>query len=164
MSGLYGTPVNVGGFPKSLILTDDNGVEVAGVVVGSKTVFTATDNDVREGKVYASDEGVSTGTKEIPAYTTTRGYKLIEPGEDYTIPLEDNDQYQYTQLQCLIAPSSNLYMSTMSSVNDGVYDNSSGNKLSDVTKNSETKSIDLNITNTSSEKYIVYYFTYKEEV
>ena len=50
---------------KTFILVDDEGNEVTGVVVDSEVVFTATDSDVRKGKVYASDNGVSTGTLEV---------------------------------------------------------------------------------------------------
>ena len=35
-------------------------------------------------------------------------------------------------------------------------------KVSNITKNSETKSIDLNITNDSKDIYEIIYFTYKE--
>jgi hypothetical protein len=50
---------------KTFILVDENGNEITGVVVDKETVFTATDNDVREGKVYASDDGVSVGTLQV---------------------------------------------------------------------------------------------------
>ena len=62
---------------KTFILMDENGNEITGVVVDQETVFTATDNDVREGFVYAGDSGVSTGTKNIPSYHTTEGFKLV---------------------------------------------------------------------------------------
>ena len=47
-------------------------------------------------------------------------------------------------------------------INNAVFNTGSANKIADVTKNLETKSIDLNITNTSSNTYIIYFFTYKE--
>ena len=50
---------------KTFIIEDENGNELVGVVVDSEVVFTATDSDVRQGKVYASDEGVSVGTLEV---------------------------------------------------------------------------------------------------
>lgn len=50
---------------KTFILVDENGNELTGVVVDQETIFTATDNDVREGKVYASDNGVSVGTLKV---------------------------------------------------------------------------------------------------
>ena len=50
---------------KTLIFVDESGNEITGVVVGQETVFTATDEDVIKGKVYASNDGVSVGTLEI---------------------------------------------------------------------------------------------------
>lgn len=47
---------------KTFILQDENGNEITGVIVDQETVFNATPNDVREGKVFAGDEGVKTGT------------------------------------------------------------------------------------------------------
>lgn len=55
-----------GGAPlKTVIIVDENNNEYVGVVTGSEVIFTATDSDVLEGKVYASDHGVSTGTLKI---------------------------------------------------------------------------------------------------
>ena len=50
---------------KTFILQDENGNEIVGVVVDSEIVFTATDSDVRAGKVYASNDGVSIGTLDV---------------------------------------------------------------------------------------------------
>ena len=50
---------------KTVKLIDEDGNEIIGVIVGSEIVFTAEDSDVRKGKVYASDNGVSVGTLEI---------------------------------------------------------------------------------------------------
>lgn len=50
---------------KTYILEDNDGNEFVGVVVDSEVIFTAVDSDVRKGKVYASDEGVSVGTLEV---------------------------------------------------------------------------------------------------
>lgn len=50
---------------KTIKLVDENGDEFVGVVVDSEVIFTAEDSDVRKGKVYASDNGVSVGTLEI---------------------------------------------------------------------------------------------------
>jgi hypothetical protein len=50
---------------KTFIIEDKDGNEFVGVVVDSEVIFTAVDSDVRKGKVYASDEGVSIGTLEV---------------------------------------------------------------------------------------------------
>lgn len=49
---------------KTYILEDENGNQVVGVIVDNMVLFTAKDEDVALGKVYASDQGVSTGTHE----------------------------------------------------------------------------------------------------
>lgn len=50
---------------KTLTITDEDGNELVGVIVGSKVIFTATDADVRTGKIYASNDGVSVGTLDV---------------------------------------------------------------------------------------------------
>ena len=50
---------------KTFIIEDEDGNEFVGVITDSKVIFTAVDSDVRAGKVYASDEGVSVGTLEV---------------------------------------------------------------------------------------------------
>ena len=153
---------------KTFILTDESGNEVTAVVTDQEQIFTATDNDVREGLVYASDDGVSTGTKNIPAYRTTQGFRVIPSGSMLSIDLPQYDKYDYTKLQCIIAPFNtsvyDSYAVDKVAIDDGVYMAQSVDKIADVTKNANTKSIDLNITNTSDNVYFIYFFTYKEEV
>lgn len=50
---------------KTIKIVDEENNEIIGVVVDSEVIFNATDNDVREGKVYAGDHGISTGTLKI---------------------------------------------------------------------------------------------------
>jgi hypothetical protein len=50
---------------KTFILVDEDGNEITGIVVNKETIFTAKDEDVRAGKVYASDDGVSVGTLQV---------------------------------------------------------------------------------------------------
>ena len=66
MSGIIAGNM-VGGIApiKTIKIVDSNNNEYMGVVVGSEVIFTATDGDVLEGKVYAGDNGVSTGTLKI---------------------------------------------------------------------------------------------------
>ena len=54
-------------FGKTFILEDSEGTQIVGVAVDEITLFTAEDNDVIAGKIYASNHGVSTGTLEIDA-------------------------------------------------------------------------------------------------
>lgn len=56
---------NYSSIGKTFVIEDENGNEFVGVITDSEIIFTATDSDVRKGKVYASDEGVSIGTLEV---------------------------------------------------------------------------------------------------
>ena len=63
MSIIYGNLVGgTSGFGKTFILVDENNNEFTGVVVDELTVFDATEEDVKLGKVAASDSGVIIGT------------------------------------------------------------------------------------------------------
>ena len=50
---------------KTFVLIDEDGNETIGIVVEQETIFTATDTDVLEGKIYAGDNGVSIGTLQV---------------------------------------------------------------------------------------------------
>lgn len=162
----------VGGLiiPKSFVLVDENNVELVGVTVGEETVLTANaSTDIREGMVAATEEGVVTGTKRIPAYETSCGNELILPDQEFTISMLDEfERYNYTQLQCIITVFETDIDSSVSTekvvINDGVYNTNSTIKLSDVTKDSEFKTVKLNITNDTENIYLIRYFTYKEEL
>lgn len=65
MSVIYGNTVGGGYSLKTLKFVDENNNEYIGVVVDEEVIFTATDSDVVEGKVYAGDNGVSIGTLKI---------------------------------------------------------------------------------------------------
>lgn len=165
--GILGNATGGFGFPKTYIITDSDGNELTGVYVESEVVFTATDNDVRAGMTYASDNGVSVGTKDIPIYRTTAGFRGILPGKSFSIPLSGFDKYDYTKLQCIITPLNTSYSDSTSAekvvIGDSVYNVGSTEKLADVTKNANTKSIDLNIVNNTDINYYIRYFTYREE-
>ena len=148
---IFGNPSGGFGYPKTFILLDENGNELTGIVVDSKTIFDATTNDVREGKVFASDNGVETGTKNIPGYRTTKGSRFILPDMSYSIPLSDYNMYDYTQLQCIIAKKNTTLDDSVETdkivINDNIYMVNSEISLSQITKNIDTKTIELNIIN-----------------
>ena len=167
MAKIYGNTVGAtGGLPKSFLLETEDGVQLVGVTVGEETIFDATDNDVREGKVYASDGGVSTGTKFIPSYHTTNSSRLIKAGSEFLIPLLKYDLYDYTKIQAVICPY-NISMSQSVAaektiLNDKVYPVQSNEILSSLTKDDENKSICFGIINNTDIPYVIKYFTYKE--
>ena len=152
--------------PKSYLFVDENGNEVAGILVSQETVFDATVNDVREGKTFGAETGVATGEKVIPGCHSHEGTKRIRPGQKFEVSLVDENQYDYTLLQCVIcAFNTNLVDSVAAEkvvINDTVYDVLSTIPLYAVTKNHETHSINLGFTNDTDEPLVLRYFTYKE--
>lgn len=151
--------------PKTYVIVDEDGYEIHAALVAQETIFDATDNDVRAGKVYLNDNGPSTGTKVIPSYHTEVGYTLIPSGSTFTISFID-DRYDYTKLQAIICSFNGNVKGSVSAdrvvINDGVYAVNSTELITTVTKNSENKIIDLGITNDSGYLYLLRYFTYKE--
>lgn len=167
---IYGNMVGSSGgiLGKTIEIISDDGADLMGVVVDQETVLTAVaSKDIREGTTAITDEGLVTGSKRIPAYETTQGFRIIHPGNTFTIKQLEYNKYDYTQLQCMIAPFNNTISDSCAVdkivINNAVFNTGSANKIADVTKNIETQSIDLNITNTSSNIYLIYFFTYKEE-
>ncbi len=161
--GILGNAIGAFGFPKTYILTDENGNEIIGTYVESETIFTATDNDVREGMVYASDKGVSTGNKVIPAYHTLEGTKLITAGSNFILRINGWD---YTKLQCLICKYNSSISNSVATdkvvINNNVYNVQEAVSISEITKDEVNQLINLGISNTSDTPYVIRYFTYKE--
>lgn len=168
MSAIYGNAIGNKSPIKTLIIADEDGNEFVGVVTGSEVIFTATDNDVREGMIYASNNGVSTGTKFIPPYYTSKGIKVIKSGSEFNLKLSTRDAYDYTAIQCVICRyNTSLSDSVFTDrivIESNLYEVNSTNVISTLIKDSENKSVRLGITNDSDISYIVRFFTYKEEL
>lgn len=62
---IYGNMIGGAAPLRTVKLVDEEGNELIGIVTGNEVIFTAVDEDVRRGKVYASDNGVSVGTLDI---------------------------------------------------------------------------------------------------
>lgn len=152
---------------KTFILVDENGTELTGVCVDNLQVFDATTADVKIGKTFASDEGVLVGI-DTKTYRTEQGCIIIPAGKEFTIPFYEYSLYDYTKLQCIIAPYNISPYSSVAAdkvvIGDSVYAVCSTEKLSDVTKDEGSQSIKLNIVNDSELKYVIHYFAYREEV
>lgn len=163
---IYGNATGGFGMPKMIEITDENGNTVIGAVTDSAINLDATRNDVKIGKKFASNDGISEGT-DTKTYRTTYGVKGILPGESFTILLDKYDSYDYTRFQAVIAEFNTTLSDSTSVVqtalNDVVYNVNSATKVSDVSKNLLTKSIDLNITNNTDNTYVIHYMTYREE-
>ncbi len=168
LKGSMSAPKIIGDTETVFILEDEAGTEVVGVLVDEVTAFDATENDIRTGKVAVTDSGVTVGTKEIPAYHTTEGARVIPKGQKIRIPIikDERNLYDFTKLQVLICPfNGNVDGSvavTMVAINDGVYRVLSSDKISIVIKDTESGQIDLDIINDSDGKFVVRFVTYKE--
>lgn len=151
--------------PKTYIFVDENGNETVGTLVAQETVFDADVNDVREGKVFASELGVKVGEKVIPTYHTSEGYVVIMPGSVFAITKLKN-RYDFSKLQALMCPFSSSISQSVATdkvaINEGVYEVNSTKLLATVQKDSEKQHINFMITNGSDTPYILRYFTYKE--
>lgn len=151
---------------KTVILVDEDGNEVTAVITENAQVFNATPDDVKIGKTFAGEEGILKGT-DTKTYRVIFANYLVFPGEIFSIPLADYDSYNYTQFQATIALFNTTVLDSTSVgktvIHDAVYNVNSNVKISDVTKNLGTKSVDLNIINDTDNIYIVHYSTYKEE-
>lgn len=164
---IYGNPVGGALNAKTYELQYNGGTTpIMAVVVDEEKVFDATANDVRTGKKFATNSGVVVGTKDIPAYETRSSSWLIRPNEDFVIPFSDKDRYDYTKIQCIIVEFKKNYDNTVVAkyftIDDNLFSTETFNKVSTLTKDSDTKSINFNITNNSDNIYEIMYFTYKE--
>ena len=50
------------GYGKTFVLVDEKGNEITGVLVDEITIFDATADDIKIGKIAASDSGIVIGT------------------------------------------------------------------------------------------------------
>lgn len=151
---------------QAYILVDEDGNEYPAVLVNEETVFDATANDIREGKIAATEDGVTVGTKEIPAYITTEGFKLISAGKPITITMNDG-KHEYTKLLAIVCAYNTSMTNSVavekSCINDKVYPAASTEVLATVSVDNVAKAIDLGILNESDKPVLIRYITYKEE-
>lgn len=147
------------------ILQDEDGTEWPAVLVDEETVFDATANDIREGKIAATDDGVITGTKEIPSYYVTEGYRAITAGSTFETPTLTH--YNFTKIQAIICPFSKSLAGSVAAekvvIGENVYPVNSTEIVASVTRDDVKKRINLGFTNDSKSIYVLRYITYKEE-
>lgn len=165
---IYGNPVGGALNAKTYELQYNGGTTpIMAVVVDEEKVFDATANDVRTGKKFATNSGVVVGTKDIPAYRTVQGTVLVQPNKSFSILLDEYNQYDYKKLQCMISKFNTTVADSVSVdrvvIDGSVYAVNSTDVLSSVTKNPETKTVNLNIINETSDVYMFRYFTYRQE-
>lgn len=146
------------------ILEDEAGKQVVGVLVDEVTPFDATPNDIRIGKLAVTNEGVTVGEKEIPAYHTTEGTQIVTSGSECRIINLKN--CEYTKLQVLICSFNGSLAKSVAtvnvSINGKVYAVNSDEVLAEVVIDVPNKQVRLGIINEDEKPRVIRYFTYKE--
>lgn len=143
------------------ILVDENGNEIPAVLVDEPVMLTANaTTDIRKGMTAVTDEGVVTGEKEIPAYYTMEGMRVITAGKAFSLEKMGKDA-SFTKMQALFCMNS--IATDKVSVNAKVYAVNSTEVLSEVVVDASANMIDFGITNDSGKPYVIRYFTYREE-
>ena len=147
------------------VIVTEEGKKYAQLTTQEEVELTATANDIRLGTTAVTENGVTTGEKDIPSYQTRAGVIVIRPKAEFVLPFGDN-QYDYTKLQAMTAIfNKNLTDSVAVDrvvIEDSVYLPGSVEAISTVTKDDENKSINFGITNGDSPS-VIRYFTYREE-
>lgn len=147
----------------TFIIEDSEGNELVGIVVNEEVIFTADANDIRKGTVAATQTGVTEGTKEIPAYHTSFGSKIVTAGSRIVLDIQE---YEYTKLQVLLCKF-NTSMTNSVAVDKVVIDNvvypvQSTIAESNIIVDKANARIDFGIVNDSGKPYILRYSSYKE--
>lgn len=156
-----------GGAPaNTIVLRDENGNEFVAVLVDEEVDFTATADDIREGKIAATDDGVTVGEKYIPGYVATQGVIAVLPGRSFSVKLATHNLYDYTKFQAAVCVFNTSLNNSVSCerivVNDNLYNVLSTESVSEIEVNHETKSIDFGVMNESDSRYLIRSFTIKE--
>ena len=151
---------------QTYILVDEAGNEIPAVVVGEETVFTATANDIREGMVAATGDGVTVGTKEIPAYITTEGIQVTTAGSLFAISMTE-EKCSFTKLQAIVCRFNSSLSNSVSaekvSIEGKTYAVNSTEVLGEVVADPKNTKISLGVTNEGDSLCVIRYFMYKEE-
>lgn len=159
--------LGVGGTSKFLITESG---DIGGLMrkdADPSKILTANPNeDIRQNKVAITASGKVTGTAIIPSYETSTGQVVVPVDGTLEIHLALNDTYDYTELQCIVCEYDtdidNSLLDTQKVIGDTLYTTGSKSIVSQVTKDSETKTIQLGITNNLEIPVVIRYFTYKE--
>ena len=158
-----GNPVT----PKSFVLQTPDGQEIPAVLVKEETVFTATENDIREGKIAGTENGAITGQKVIPAYHTSSGVKVVQAGKALAVSLANElELHKYTKFEAIICAYNTSLANSVAAekvvIEDKVYPVNSVAALSTITKDDTTQSVAFGIVNNGSKPLLIRYMTYKE--
>lgn len=160
---IYGNSVGGIGIERTYILVDDDGNEYPATLVDTETVFDATENDIRLGKVAATQAGVTEGTKVIPPYYTVEGYRVVPNGATFSIPTNRCD---YTKLQAIFCPFNTTLLDSVAAekvaIENRVYSVRSVEPEYDILKDTENVRIDFGFSNDTGGIYLIRFILYKE--
>ena len=146
------------------VLTTSDSTDRARVIKSNEQSITLTAkcDDIRNGYTAITDTGFTEGVKDIPAYHTQAGQKIIQAGSAIAFDLDD---YDFTKIQIVlikyntsITNSAEVYAAT---VENALYTAGTTTKIADVTKNDTTQTVNLGIT--AEEKTVLRYFIMREE-
>lgn len=154
----------VGDDGETYILIDEHGNEVPAVLTDEEVDLTATANDIREGVIAVTDDGVIEGTKEIPSYISREGARAVPNNSKFILPIDGYDYTKFQAIVCLFNTTlANSVAAKKVAINDSVYPVDSTEVESTIVKDLVNKRIDLGITNTYGKPCLIRYFTLKEE-
>ena len=148
----------------SYVLANADGTQKVYAQLSSKDpiTLTATENDIRQNTSAITNTGYTQGTKDIPAYHSQTGLKVIPAGSEVSITLPKHD---YSELQVILSKfNTSVYDSVevvATSIEDSVYEAKATTKLADITLDDATETINFGIT--ADVKSVLRYFTMKEE-
>ena len=150
----------------TIVLVDENGNELVATLMDEEVIFDATANDIREGKLAVTEQGITVGTKEIPGYISTEGTRLIMPSESFNIKIDSN-RCEFAKLLALICTYNTTLNNSVAAekvvINDSVYIVNSNELVSMVTSDIDNGLIDLGIINEGATPCVIRYITFKEE-
>lgn len=145
---------------ETYILVDEFGNEIPAVLTDEEVDLTATANDIREGALAVTDDGVIVGEKEIPPYITTEGMVAVLAGKEFAIK-SIRENALFTKLQALFC--TNSVVTDKVCINTKVYPVNTKDAISTVTVDTENQIIDFGIINDGTALYTIRYITYREE-
>lgn len=148
----------VGGTSKITVVQMEleDGTVLEGVVTDDAPVVDATAQDIRYGKTAITEYGVTVG--KYKAQRAMSSSLLVKPGDACVIQFDD-DMYDYAAFQCAITASGAI---KYASINNKIV-SVDGAEISTITKDVNTKSINLNFTNDSEDTYEILYTTYRDD-
>ena len=152
---------------QTYILVDEDGNELAGVLLEEEVDLTATPNDIRLGTTAITDAGVTEGEKEIPSYRAEEGFKIIKTGYQLDIPLY-SDMCEYTYLQAIVCDYNTSIRDSVSAkkvvIDNNVYAVESTDSLAVVSSDEILQTIKLGLSNDNDTSVVVRYAIIKEDV